>query len=564
MTGTTRRLLGALAIAISGLCAVRLQAQTTVADPNDPLYAVIDAWATKGLLKNLPRLRPYTMAMTVGLLREVAASGREADADEAQRYLDILEDSAVHVRADTRATAVLSSSETSYVAMAAPGFSINSLIGGRLGISTRMDVWLTTGNADTLAPYGTRFDRDPLFGSGSGLPHGTEVTQDLVSDLSYGTEDLGIQAGLIRGSWGPVYDNGVVIGPQSPQSGQLLFSWRTPAITTDFGFLMLQQGWPGSVGLNSQKYLVIHGVNWSPLGWLELGIFEAMVWVDRIEPLYFIPLSEFFISQAMAGYSDNSFMGVSASAYLPNSMKLDLVGFADDLDFGGVLSGRFDTKWKMAVQACLSWAPESRVLQRLSLDYTAVGPYTYTHWAEAGSGSSGLPYYGAMAYTNAGKNLGPALDPNSDRITLQAKSWNIGGARISGVLRLIRHGNASEGVNGYNSSTSASGDASGDLADCGLIKFADPLDPDKTLYAWIFQGDYDTGTSPKYIRFLTQAVLQVSAQAGFDIGFTKYLEGIGTLNAGFGYLFEYMANTGCVAGATSLKHYFSLSAGLAL
>ena len=59
--------------------------------------------------------------------------------------------------------------------------------------------------------------------------------------------------------------------------------------------------------------------------------------------------------------------------------------------------------------------------------------------------ASGDSYFGALAYTNAGQNIGPALDPNSDRITLQAKSRNIGGATVSGVFRLIRHGNASRG-----------------------------------------------------------------------------------------------------------------------
>jgi hypothetical protein len=63
---------------------------------------------------------------------------------------------------------------------------------------------------------------------------------------------------------------------------------------------------------------------------------------------------------------------------------------------------------------------------------------------------------------------------------------------------------------------------------------------------------------------MTQSVLQISAQAGFAIDYTRRIENIGTLQAGFGYTFEYIANNGCVAGATSITHYFSFNVGLEL
>ncbi len=528
----TRR--SALAV-LPFVLACPLWAQTTVADPDDAIYADLDEWETKGRLRNLPRLRPYTMAMTIGLLQEVVADGDPADAEEARRYLDILADHAFHPLAAARAESAVSPSGTDYALDGSPGFAINTIVGENLGVSARMDQWLAEGA------------------------------------LSYGNRDMGIQAGFMHGAWGPIYDDGVVLGPQSPESGQLTFSWRSPRLTTDFGFFILRQGWPDSmglagpegrpVGLGSGKYLVIHGLSWSPTRSLELGVFESMVWVDRLEPLYFIPLSEYFLSQSVSGYGDNAFVGLSASVYLPGSMKLDLVGYADDLDFSGVLKGRLDTKWKMAAQACLSWAPESPIVQRLSLDYTAVGPYTYTHWARAGTDASGNSYFGALAYTNGGRNIGPDLDPDSDRITLQAKSRTMSGVQVSGILRLTRHGNASEGVDGYTAGTSASGDASGGLGDPGLIKLGTPLAP---VYSWIFQGDYDTGSSPRYFRFLTQSCLRITTQAGIAVNYTTRIERLGTLGASFGYTFEYVANDNFVPGATEIANYLTLALGLAL
>lgn len=528
----TRR--SALAV-LPFVLACPLWAQTTIADPDDAIYADLDEWETKGRLRNLPRLRPYTMAMTIGLLKEVVAGGDPRDAEEAQRDLDLLADHALHPLAVARAEAAVSPAGTDCTLTGSPGFAINTLVGENLGVSARMDQWLPEG------------------------------------DLSYGDLDLGVQAGFMHGSWGPIYDDGIVLGPQSPESGQLTFSWRSPELTTDFGFFMLRQGWPDSmglvdpegdpVGLGSRKYLVIHGLNWAPTSSLELGVFESMVWVDRLEPLYFIPLSEYFLSQSVSGYGDNAFVGLSASVYLPGSMKLDLVGYADDLDFSGVLKGSFDTKWKMAAQARLSWAPESPIVQRLSLDYTAVGPYTYTHWARASTDASGNSYFGALAYTNGGRNIGPDLDPDSDRITLRAKSRTMSGAQVSGILRLTRHGNASAGVEGYTAATSASGDASGGLGDPGLVNLGTPLAPN---YTWIFQGDYDTGSSPRYFRFLTQSALQITAQAGIAVDYTKRIEKLGTLSASFGYTFEYVVNRNCVPGAAEIANYLSFAIGLAL
>jgi hypothetical protein len=552
---STIRTAALTALALIGALLVRpLAAQTTLADPNDAIYADIDVWATKGVLKNLPRLRPYTEAMTIGLLNEVLSKGTDADAVEAQRYLDILKDGKVHPRADVRADAAISSkgSNTNYVVAGAPGLSVNSLFGDRFGISARMDVWLTKGQTSDVTPYGTNYDRDFLYGSGSGLGGGVEATQDLVSDASYGDENLGVQAGFMRGSWGPIYDDGVIIGPQSPETGQFTFSWRTPELTADVGFFMLQQGW-ADTGFSSGKYLMIHGVNWAPVSWLELGINESMVWTNRIEPLYFIPLSEYFMSQSFSGYGDNSFAGLTASVYLPQNLKLDLVGYADDINFAGILKGEWDTKWKLAAQARLSWAPETPVLQLLTLDYTAVGPYTYTHWADGymtDSNGTPIPYNGALAYTNKGENIGPALDPNSDRVVLKARSRSYQGLQVTGIATLIRHGDASQ-INAppYHP---ANGDTSGDLEDSGV----------DATNGWIFQGPYNTGTWPEYFRFLTQSILQITSQAGFDLSYSRPIAGLGIMQLDFGYLFEYIANNQCIAGNTSVRQYLSLSAGL--
>ena len=418
-------------------------------------------------------------------------------------------------------------------------------------------------------PYGTAYDRDLLYGSGSSLGGRTDVCQDLVSDATYGDANLGIQAGFMRGSWGPVYDDGVVIGPQAPESGQLTFSWRSPSLTADFGFFMLQQGWSTSsgilddngntVGFNSQKYLMIHGLDYSPTGWLELGAFESMVWVDRIEPLYFIPLSEYFFSQSLAGYADNAFAGLSASAYLPYSMKLDLVGYVDDLAFASILRGDWDTDCKVALQASLSWAPESPIFQRLSLDYTAVTPYTYTHWENTGSDASGASYVGALAYTNGGQNIGPDLDPDSDRLTLQAKS-RTDGRSSRPPASCASYGTATP-PRASTATTRRRAPAATPRAVSGMRA---PSTARPTAEAGSSRAPITPAPGPSTCASSPSRCSRYPPRPASPSITLGSIDNVGTLTAGFGYTFEYVANYGCVAGATSITHYLSFDVGLAL
>ncbi len=578
MIGSKRAIFALVSLVLWG--SLPFFAQTTISDPNDPVYLQLDAWATRGLLKNLPQLRPYAGAMLRGLLREVMATGSSDDARIAQGWLDTLDDQGLKVRGDVRVNATVGGSSLSYFAGAGPGFSLNTLSTGGLGMSGRVSALASKGSTKEVTPFGSGYPRDIGFEADSGLGGGFAVLQDFNSALTYGDESFGLQAGYMRGSWGPIFGDGVVVGPQAPASGQFNFAWRGKDLSADMGFYIIQQGFTDGVtrqsspsgtdptqnalaGLSGQKYLMLHGVDWSPTGWMTLGLFESMVWVNRIEPLYFLPLSELFTSQSLASWGDNSFAGVSGSLYLPKHLRLDGVAYADDLDFSGILKGHWDTKWKLALQAALSWAPPSSHLQRLTLDYTAIGPYTYTHWADVSNGTTS--YVGALAYTNAGQNIGPALDPDSDRLTLKATSQPNEGVQAMGIFRIIRHGNASAGVNNYSAATSTSGNASGNLGDAGVEILPTVNAQNVHNTADIFGGGFVTGTSPEFLRFLTQSVIETSWQAGFGVDWNMK-GGLGMIQTSVNYLFEYIVNgevagVGPVAGNNSMKHYVQFTWG---
>jgi hypothetical protein len=152
-----------------------------------------------------------------------------------------------------------------------------------------------------------------------------------------------------------------------------------------------------------------------------------------------------------------------------------------------------------------------------------VTPYTYSHRDQI----SGPANY--SNYTHIGTPLGPSLEPNSDRFTLDASVSPLPFFNIGLRFRTIRHGNASAGI----------------------------TDGDGT----IFDDGYDDAGNPTFqseTRFLSQDVLEKILQLGLDADYTLW-KGWGTLKGKLGYTFERILNPGLVQGEREFNHFFALS-----
>jgi hypothetical protein len=186
-----------------------------------------------------------------------------------------------------------------------------------------------------------------------------------------------------------------------------------------------------------------------------------MVWGNRLNPLYLVPFSFLFGSQSIIGFEDNSLMGIHLRWRPFDTFLVNGQAYADDISFNGIIQGEY--RFKIAGEAGVSWAPKKSFLSKLDLDYTAIFPYTYTHWQEPDQyrynhdgvsafynpqGSS--PNY--LNYTHLGRNIGPDLEPNSDRISLRTYWAPLSGIDLSLSAYLTRHGNASEGLAGLDPS----------------------------------------------------------------------------------------------------------------
>ncbi|HPE90607.1 MAG TPA: hypothetical protein PLH55_13940 [Spirochaetales bacterium] len=499
---------------------------------SDPIYGYIDRWEARGYLEAQYTLRPYSPEVIIGILERVAEVGSPADAEAAERFLAEYGSSSFDAGLVQRSDARLGGDGFEYRGESGVGLGLLSAVAPGVWAQGVLDVVVVDGY-DTVQPATERSKLDVHSdGSMNFLPDGLSgdpmaLLYALSSSAWFGRAGLWGSASFSRSSVGPFFGNGVVIGPQATATP----NWTMHATTGDWRFSSGLFQLRASDG-DEEKYLVYHSYSYSPVSGLDLGIFETTVWGGSFKPLYLVPLSMLFYLQSQSSFGDNSQAGLYGSWRPMDGLQAKATVFFDDVGFSDLVKLELDTKIIGAAEAGLSWAPEAGPLALASLDYTAVFPYMYAHhWTVAEDD-----------YTHAGDSFGAALEPNSDRWELRARFEPLPCLSVEAVSRLLRHGNASEGVT----------DGDGSWFDDGWV-YVDGL--------WYqnFQLPFEPGTSPKYFRFLTQDTIETTFQLGATVTWNRAF-GRTSLSVGLRYLIEAVWNEGLAAGDDELYHYIGLDA----
>jgi hypothetical protein len=273
-----------------------------------------------------------------------------------------------------------------------------------------------------------------------------------------------------------------------------------------------------------------------------------MVWGPRIEPLYLIPFSLLFFNAALGGFEDNSFMGLTLRWFCFPGLQFLTQIYIDDIHFNDYMRFQFNTKLKMAAELGLVWAPKNGHLRSFAADYTMVTPYTYTHMYDLDSNtydkrypSQGDPPLVAppnfQDYSHVKKNLGPDLEPNSDRISFRSV-WTILPDLDAGLSAYFtRHGNASE-------NRIADEFMDGDYHDGSIF---DDGNDDKSNY----ESNY------RELRFLTQAIIETKLGGGITLSWL-FPSRFGEFSLNAAYTAEYGWNRKLVKDSNSLVHYWAV------
>ncbi len=212
------------------------------------------------------------------------------------------------------------------------------------------------------------------------------------------------------------------------------------------------------------KYFAWHSIVVTPVKGLDLSIGESVVYADRIEPVYLIPvmfffLADDFLSNRMEGNKGDAnsqiFLSVSSRDHIKNTHlygtlfidELTLAGLTGSLlssnhhTMGGSVFGsnRVRTQLGFTLGASVADLPVENLT--LTTEYTRINPFVYQH------------HDPAQTYTNSGYIMGDWLGSNSDLIYLNINYRILRGLQVNLWGEYIRKGSESDSLQ-YADSTS--------------------------------------------------------------------------------------------------------------
>jgi hypothetical protein len=192
---------------------------------------------------------------------------------------------------------------------------------------------------------------------------------------------------------------------------------------------------------------------------LDLG--STALWAKRFELGYIFPVNNNFLYQDSIGDFDNMGFFFNIRGQHPGRGKLWFSFFADEIDPDlKQLSKFFQLDRKMyAIQGGIKAIIPRLPFASISLSYTKIEPYTYTHnrnlvpWYNNEYDGENLPM--ETAYINNGESLGYYLPPNSDEILLRFQTMPLANTLSFFQYQMIRHG-ADHGPHSVDGSSFAS------------------------------------------------------------------------------------------------------------
>ncbi|AHC16451.1 TonB-dependent receptor [Salinispira pacifica] len=578
----------AAAVVISASAAPLLHSQQALADISlsdleSPIYADLQMWEEAGFIPGLPIMRPYSYQQVLYALQHVIAkadSNSEAAVKAGEYYRKLNTPDPRYAFSFTPQFRVSGDGEEDgFYTNTPPGlgfaWNIQESDRGKTWAELHYEAQMLDSENASALPAGVRETSDyipdwsdiDLFGRNISIRQFVYSLLDISRMSMDGRAATNFRVGTHRSSAGPFHNDGILISPDAPAAGHFSLNYGrqfgkpdsegfSPGMNYASQLSILSATDDNGEGRYGGKYMMFHMLRVQAADWLSLGIIESVVWGERLELYYLIPLSSYFLNQGLTGFGDNSLLGVEAIFTPAASIKIPVQIYADDVHFNDIIRFEFNTKYKFAAQTGISWTPLVPWLQRLSFDYSAVMPYMYTHWDERtqvfDSSRGGDANY--SNYTHRGENIGPGLDPNSDRWRLEWKAEPISGSNnflpglelgLNSAIQYMRHGNASAGI---------IDGASGDIFDPGYIGRTPT-----------FQAPYpeEQLNGQPYTRFLTQDVLEHTLQLSLEtdvrlrsVSAEKPAYRGPALNMGLGYTLERIWNRDLIAGDNSWGHYF--------
>ncbi|WP_147634796.1 hypothetical protein [Treponema pectinovorum] len=519
-------------------------AQVSV-DPTDRFYKHAQGWELKGYIQPLPLIRPYPNNVIRSVLEQVINSGIKKDAEIAlaeyerifgKSYSIYVTGAGEYKATENRTKDVKSGTKNVKGEMGIAGevsFHPMVFLGYDLGMYAEV-----TDYSD-IAPYYKNKAEDSIFDAVSVGP--IDAYLDWNMNLSFGTQNAYVTAGISKTGYGSFLDDGLALNDTTFHSANIIFSLTRKkwSYASSFEILGASMNNPSAYdSLNDGKYLSFHVIKYRFNRYVELSYYENVIFGPKTNLAYLFPVP-FMPVQNIGGANDNLQMGLFLQVRPVMGLEWATDIFVDDLEVNDIVKLNFDTKIRVAGQTGLIFSPADNACKRISLNYQMVLPYVYAHWDYKSDDSGYLDgkTVNYQNYTNAGVNIGSALDPNSDKVSFSASFEPTSFFRMNFRTNFIRHSNSAEAF------------GEDDAAEYVLAKSNQyTTDGSVHMHQMFSNEGSDFGKHVEQawenLGFMTSDHKLGILQAGFDgeFDFPKTKHGLLTLFAS--YTFEYVRNSG--------------------
>ncbi|MGI5106626.1 hypothetical protein H0R94_06240 [Treponema socranskii] len=416
-------------------------------DPADEFYEAALRWHIRGVVSELPQLKPYPQESIRRILLAVMERGDREEASDAREYYDRIFGKTWHISAEAKGATLISRNGTAnerdidgrlFFSLHGGGdvlFANGFGTGYRAGVSAKFldtssgvfkDAWASPA-------YDTLVDT---------IERGTAAIEfDADAIASYANEKISLSAGYNRTGYTNYIDGGNVLSPAAFNAPQFSFAYDGRRLDFVQHFAALRAS--DMLGKNGPygKFLSFHALRFTPNRKIHLSYYDSVVYGKRFDPSYLIPLPAGLIASAN-GYDDNVIAGLlfEYNFFSGVSWLTDLS--INKLDIPQMARLRFNADNRLAFKTGLSYTPNDSPCKLLTFSYTIISPYTYT--SEETNGES----YNYHSYTNWGRSIGQSLPPNSDHISLKIKLEPVKRFTVSTFASITRHANVYQSYSG--------------------------------------------------------------------------------------------------------------------
>jgi Capsule assembly protein Wzi len=183
-----------------------------------------------------------------------------------------------------------------------------------------------------------------------------------------------------------------------------------------------------------EKYIVAHILSVKPWKNLSLSLGESIIYSDRFEPIYLIPILFFRLADHYLTSAKDDANGGNAQLFVDCSFKIPLIKskfystlFIDELSLTSTLNNK---QAPSAVGYTIGYQIADPFIEdiELNLEYTRISPFVYFHADDA------------EGYSNYNYQLGHWIGSNGDQVHMSLTKHFLRGLNLTASYDYIRKG----------------------------------------------------------------------------------------------------------------------------